>query len=228
MHNAAPAHTRILTSVLSGLEHRTLAWLASRMPPWVNSDHLTALALVAMIGAGLSYVLSAVTPVAFGLVGLCLAINWFGDSLDGTLARVRQQQRPRYGYYVDHIVDAFGMVFLIGGMAVSGVMAPVVALGFLAAYFLMSIEVYLSTYSLGEFRLTYAYMGPTELRVVLALGTLALAVHPTVTVFGRTMGLFNAGGVVATAGLAVVLVVTTIGHTRQLYRAEPLPPRPGR
>jgi hypothetical protein len=153
-NGSAPSHTRILSSVLSGVERRTLAWLAARMPAWVHSDHLTALALVAMLGAGLSYVLSTVTPVGFGLVGVCLAINWFGDSLDGTLARVRRQERPRYGYYVDHIVDAFGIVFVVGGMAAAGVMSPVVALGFLVAYFMLSIEVYLATYSLGEFRLT--------------------------------------------------------------------------
>src|SRR6185503_8413944 len=95
---------RVIVSVLAPAEKKTLRFLAARMPAWVNSDHLTVLALVAMLGAGLSYWLASVTPVGLGLVCVFLAVNWFGDSLDGTLARVRNRQRPRYGFYVDHVV----------------------------------------------------------------------------------------------------------------------------
>src|SRR5713101_5268114 len=104
---------RDLTSVLAPLEKRCLIWLAQAMPPWVNSDHLTGLALAAMVAAGLSYWLASVTPLGLLLVIVSLAVNWFGDSLDGTLARVRQHQRPRYGFYVDHVVDVFGAAFLL-------------------------------------------------------------------------------------------------------------------
>src|SRR6185369_4737790 len=110
---------RSLTSILAPLEKRTLLWLAARLPLWVNSDHLTALALAAMLLAGLSYWLARVSAAGLLLVVVCLAVNWFGDSLDGTLARVRQHQRPRYGFYVDHVVDAAGAACLLGGLGLS-------------------------------------------------------------------------------------------------------------
>jgi phosphatidylglycerophosphate synthase len=215
--------TRVLSSPLAALEKRTLIWLAERMPSRVNSDHLTLLALAAMLGAGLSYWLASVTPVGVLLVIVFLAINWFGDSLDGTLARVRQRQRPRYGFYVDHVVDALGSAFLFGGMALSGFMTPLVALGLLVAYLLISIEVYLAAYSVGTFRITHFKVGPTELRILLAIGNLALLVQPTSTLFGREFLLFDVGGVVAIAGLFVTFVVAAARNVRTLYRAEPIP-----
>ncbi|HKW02386.1 MAG TPA: CDP-alcohol phosphatidyltransferase family protein [Vicinamibacterales bacterium] len=215
--------TRVLTSVLAPLEKRVLLFLAHRMPRWVNSDHLTALALVAMLGAGLSYWMAARYPIGLALVVVCLAINWFGDSLDGTVARVRQQQRPRYGFYVDHVVDAFGTAFLIGGLALSGYMSPLVAFGLLVAYFMLSAEVYLATYSLGTFKMSYFKVGPTELRIILAIGTLMLYVRPTVVFFGHPAKLFDIGGGFAIAGLLVTLVASAISNTRTLYRAEPTP-----
>ena len=216
--------TRVLTSILSPLEKRCLIWLAHRMPRRINSDHLTGLALLAMLGAGVSYWFASLNPwIGLMAVNVCLAINWFGDSLDGTVARVRQHQRPRYGFYVDHIVDAFGILFLVGGMSLSGYMTPYVGLALLVAYFMLSIEVYLATYSLGTFKITYFKVGPTELRILLAIGNIALLVHPTATIFGTTYQLFDVGGVVAVIGLMFTLVVATIGHTRELYRAEPIP-----
>jgi phosphatidylglycerophosphate synthase len=176
-----------------------------------------------MLGAGLSYWLSSVTTVGLGLAVLCLAVNWFGDSLDGTLARVRQHQRPRYGYYIDHVLDAFGALCLFGGLALSGHMSPVIALGLLVAYLIMAVEVYLAAHVLGEFRITYFNLGPTELRILLAIGSLWLPVRPTVTLLGDTWRLFDVGGLVAIAGLAVVVVATCSRHTRTLYRAEPIP-----
>ena len=215
--------TRILSSVLAPLERRVLLYLAARMPARINSDHLTILALLAMLGAGLSFWLASVNQAGLVFVVVCLALNWFGDSLDGTLARVRQHQRPRYGYYVDHVVDAFGAIFLFGGLALSGYMHPLVAMALLVAYFAMSIEVYLAAQALGEFRLTYFQMGPTELRILLAIGSLWLMVKPLVTVFGHTYRLFDVGGVVAIAGLGLTLLITVIRHTRTLYKLEPVP-----
>ena len=220
--------TRVLTSVLAPLEKRTLIWLAERMPNRINSDHLTALALLAMAGAGLSFWLAGSQPIGFALVVFFLAVNWFGDSLDGTLARVRNQQRPRYGYYVDHVVDTFGIFFLLGGMALSGFMHPLVALGVLVAYFMLSNEVYLATHSLGTFRISYFKVGPTELRILLAIGTLVLPFKPTSTLFGRELLLFDVGGVVAIAGLLMTLVISSVRNTRLLYRAEPMPDRVAR
>ncbi|HET9372407.1 MAG TPA: CDP-alcohol phosphatidyltransferase family protein [Vicinamibacterales bacterium] len=220
--------TRILTSVLAPIEKRTLIWLAERMPPRINSDHLTALALAAMIGAGLSFWLGAVTPIGLVLVVVCLAVNWFGDSLDGTLARVRQHQRPRYGFYVDHVIDAVGSIFLFGGMALSGFMSPAVAMVLLLAYFLLTIEVGLATHSLGEFRISYFKVGPTELRILLSIGALVLIVKPTSTIAGHEFLLFDVGGVIAIAGLIVTFVTSAIRNTITLYRAEPIPGTPRR
>lgn len=215
--------TRVLTSVLAPLEKRVLLWLAVRMPPWVHSDHLTGLALAAMLGAGLSFWLASVTPIGLALVAACLAVNWFGDSLDGTLARVRHHERPRYGFYVDHVVDLFGTLFLLAGLAISGYMAPLVAVALLAVYFMLSAEIYLATHTIGRFTMSMFRIGPTELRILLAVGTLMLGVRPTVDVFGQTVRLFDVGGVCAIAGLLVALVVSAVSNARTLYRAEPRP-----
>ncbi len=220
--------TRVLTSVLSPLEKRTLIWLATRIPARVNSDHLTLLALAAMVGAGLSYWLASITPIGLLLVVVFLALNWFGDSLDGTVARVRNHQRPRYGYYVDHVVDAFGALFLFGGLALSGYMSPAIAGALLLAYFMLSIEVYLAAHSVGQFKITHFNLGPTELRILLAIGNLVLLVHPTAVIFGQTYRLFDVGGAIGAAGLFVTLIVSAVTNTRTLYRAEPIPGRPVR
>ena len=215
--------TRILSSVLASAERRVLRYLALRMPRRINSDHLTALALLAMAGAGVSFWLSSVTPAGLWLVPIFLALNWFGDSLDGTLARVRQHQRPRYGYYVDHVVDAAGAICLFGGLALSGYMHPLVAMGLPVAYLVMSVEIYLAAHVLGEFRITYFQMGPTELRILLAVGSLWLMVKPLVTLFGHTYRLFDVGGVVGIVGLGFTVLITVIRHTRTLYKLEPIP-----
>ena len=214
--------TRLQHSVLAALEKRTLIWLANRMPAAINSDHLTILALAAMVGAGLSYWLARSTPAGLVLVIVFLAINWFGDSLDGTLARVRKCQRPRYGYYVDHVVDAVGALALFGGLALSGYMSAAVAAVLLIAYFLLCLEVYLATHSLGEFQMSFFGMGPTELRILLAIGNIVLLVHPMATIFGHTFKLFDVGGVVGAVGLAGTFVYSALRNTRALYRAEPL------
>ena len=122
---------RIQQSFLANAEKRTLIWLAARTPAWINSDHLTLLGLLSMAAAGAAYWWSATNRLGLILVILCLALNWLGDSLDGTLARFRDHSRPRYGFYVDHIVDAFSAFFLLGGLALSGYMSPAVALGLL-------------------------------------------------------------------------------------------------
>ena len=216
---------RSLTSVLAPLEKRTLLWLAARLPLWVHSDHLTALALAAMLLAGLSYCLVSVSRAGLLLVVVCLAVNWFGDSLDGTLARVRQHQRPRYGFYVDHVVDAAGAVFLLGGLGLSGYMSPMIALALLAAYLLLLVETFLATYTLGTFTMSHFKIGPTELRILLAIGNLVLLVHPRADVFGRQYLLFDIGGAIAAGGMVLTLIVAVTSHTRALYLAEPLPSR---
>lgn len=210
-------------SVLAAAEKRALVAMAARMPGRINSDHLTALSGVAMLGAGASFWLAAYWPPALALVIVWLALNWFGDSLDGTLARVRRHERPRYGFYVDHVLDAAGILVLLTGLALSGFMSPVAMLAFLVAYYLLAIEVYLATHALGRFHMSFWGIGPTELRILLAAGAIRLFWSPDVTVLGVTMRLFDLGAWIGAAGLLVTAIVAAVAHTRELYAAEPLP-----
>ena len=219
----ARPHTREHGSLLAPCEQRALIWLAERLPAWVTSDHLTGLALVAMLVAGLAYWAASRMPGALLVVVLGLAVNWFGDSLDGTLARVRNQQRPRYGFYVDHVLDLFSTAFLLGGLGLSGYMSPLVAMGLLAAYLMTSAEVYLATHACGVFRISMWKIGPTELRIFLAIGTVYLLFKPWVAVWGHPYRLFDVGGVIAIAGMAVAMLRSTVRNTVALYRAEPMP-----
>ncbi len=215
--------SRAQLSLLAPIEKKCLIWLAERTPSSINSDHLTALGLLALLGAGLSYWYASRDRAGLLLAIAFLALNWLGDSLDGTLARVRNRQRPRYGFYVDHVVDAFGTFFLLGGVGLSGYMSPWVAAGLLAAYFLLTIEVYLATYTIGTFHISFWKFSPTELRILLAVGNLALLRWPMGRVFGYSFPLFDIGGVIGIIGMALMLVVAVIRHTAYLYRAERLP-----
>ena len=238
---------RTQESFLASLEKKTLLWLAARTPGWINSDHLTALGLLAMgtavhvafwfrqapwgekladlpAGRDLARLRFLQTNAAGLLVVILgLAVNWLGDSLDGTLARVRNCPRPRYGFYVDHIVDAFGALFLLGGLALSGYMSSLIAIGLLIAYLLLSIEVYLASYTLGDFKISYFKMSPTELRILLSFGNLMLLYKSVVHLFGRAYKLFDVAGAVGITGMMMVLVISVIRNTAKLYRREPLP-----
>jgi phosphatidylglycerophosphate synthase len=215
-------HERIQESILAPLESKCLIWLAERTPGWVQSDHLTLLGLLSMALAGFSYWLAGWNPLALLLVNLCLALNWLGDSLDGTLARVRNQQRPRYGFYVDHMVDAFGAFFLLAGLTMSGTMSPWVSTGLLIAYLLLSIETYLATYTLGRFRLSMARMSPTELRILIAIGNLVLFFHPTVRLLGQSYRFYDAAGAIGILAILLALLASFTRNVLALYRAEPL------
>lgn len=210
-------------SLLAPLEKRTLVWLAHRMPAWVNSDHLTLLGFLGMAMSGVFYYLARWNRLALAAAVVCLAINWFGDSLDGTLARVRQRLRPRYGFYVDHIVDSFGALFLIGGLGLSGYMSGTIALALIIAYFLLAIELYLATYCVGVFRLSFSIWGPTELRIMLAIGTFVMFVKPVVTIAGGKYLLCDVGAVAAMAGMLLMTIFNTVRNTVRLYREERLP-----
>jgi archaetidylinositol phosphate synthase len=213
---------RCQESLLAGWEKRCLAWLAARMPPGIHPDHLTLLGFAAMFLAGASYALAQWWSPFLLVVNVWLAVNWFGDSLDGTLARFRNRQRPRYGFYVDHMVDSFGALFLIGGLALSGYMSAWVAFSLLIAFLLLSINTYLATYTLGTFQLSFWKMSPTELRILLAIGNAVAWVHPSVTVFGTQERFFDVAGMAGVISMAVVLAVSVGRNTRALYRMERL------
>ena len=218
------AHVRHNASFTAAAEKRLLTWIAMRLPPWVASDALSARGLAAMFGVGASFAALRWTPWAAAAVVASLALNWFGDSLDGTVARVRRQERPRYGYYVDHVIDLTGTTLLMAGVACSGLMHPLLALAILVGYLLVSAESYLATHAAGVFRMSFLGFGPTELRIVLAIGAVKCARSPFVDLFGGpTVRLFDIGGSVAAVGLAIAFAAAAVRNTRSLHRAEPLP-----
>jgi archaetidylinositol phosphate synthase len=217
-------HTRDHRSFLAAAEKRLLIAIARRLPPAINSDHLTALALVAMALAGACYALARWDVRLLWVAVAALALNWFGDSLDGTLARVRKVERPRYGFYVDHVLDIVGATLLFGGLAASGFMNPLIALALLVGYLLVAGEVFLATSVHGVFRMSFSGFGPTELRILLAAGTIALFRDPHVDLgaLGR-MRLFDFGGLIGIAGMAVAFTVNVVRNTAALARLEPRP-----
>lgn len=208
------------TSVLAESEKRLLVRMAGRLPAWVNSDHLTALGAIAMFGVGACFWAGG---TALWLVIPLLAVNWFGDSLDGTLARVRNRQRPRYGYYVDHVLDAIGFAALFGGLMLGGHMSLTMGLAFLAAYYLLVVEISLATHARGTFKLAFLKIGPTELRILLAMGTLQLMRSDLVSIAGHNRLLFDAGGAVAIAGFLIAFVAGAVRNGIALYNEERLP-----
>ena len=209
--------------VTASIEKRALIWLAARMPAAVNSDHLTALGLAAMLGAGGAYALSGPHPWLLFAVNALLVVNWFGDSLDGTLARYRDRCRPRYGFYVDHMVDMFGALFLLAGLALSPYMSAWAAAAVLVAYFMLAIHVYLATYALGVFKIAFGGMGGTELRLVLAAVNVLLFFVPRLEVAGTAVLVLDLVGALIAAALLVTVAMAAARATRTLYRLERLP-----
>jgi phosphatidylglycerophosphate synthase len=205
------------------LEKRVLIWLAERAPLWVTSDGLTLLGFAAQIAAGVFYGLARFDRRSLLLVIVCLALNWLGDSLDGTLARARHHERPRYGFYVDHVVDIFGAAALMAGLGFSGLLHWPVAVLMLVAFLLLSAESYLATYSLGRFHLSHGHFGPTEIRLLLVAGNLAAWRNPFSTLFGHRLLLFDLGGVIAAASMLAMVIGVSMRHIAELYRQEPLP-----
>jgi phosphatidylglycerophosphate synthase len=223
MEKQNQTHIREYGGILAVPEKRILQWLAQRMPSRINSDHLTMLGLFSMLAAGGSFWAAKWDKHALIGVAVFLALNWFGDSLDGTLARVRNCQRPRYGYYVDHVIDLAGTAGLLSGLALSGYMNSFIAIALLAAFMLVEAEVYLATYVQQVFRLSCFGIGPTELRIILAVGALRLLQNPWVHMGGSgSFLLFDIGGAAAIGGLLVAFLYSSIRNGRRLYKAEPV------
>ncbi len=214
---------RVNRSLTAQVEKRALCWMAERAPSWVSSDQLTILGLGAQIAAGICYALARFDRRALLLAIVCLALNWLGDSLDGTLARARHQERPRYGFYIDHIVDILGSVGLMCGLGYSGLLHWPVATAMLVAFLVLSAESYLATYTLFCFQLSQGIFGPTEIRILLIAGNLAALRSPYSTLFGYKPLLFDLGGVIAAIAMAAMALSVAVRHTAQLYRQEPLP-----
>ncbi|MGH9373777.1 MAG: CDP-alcohol phosphatidyltransferase family protein [Vicinamibacterales bacterium] len=216
-------HTREHRSLLAAAEKRILIWIARRLPRRIGPDHLTALGGLAMVGTAAAFAAASVAPWALLLVPPTLALNWFGDSLDGTVARVRDVERPRYGFYLDHVVDIANATILFAGLAVSSLASPWIAAGLLVAYLLLAAESFLATHSLGVFRISFAGFGPTELRILLSIGAVAAFVNPMVSPFGvGHFRLFDVGGLIAVVGMLAAFLLNAARNTVALYRAEPL------
>ncbi|HEV2647477.1 MAG TPA: CDP-alcohol phosphatidyltransferase family protein [Acidobacteriaceae bacterium] len=223
-------HSRVFTqaarknqALTASLEKRVLIWMAEHAPAWVTSDQLTLLGLGGQLASGACYALARNHRAALLAVIFCILLNWLGDSLDGTLARVRDQQRPRYGFYVDHMVDVFGAAALMCGLGCSGFAHWQTALAMLIAFLILSSESFLATYTLSCFQLSQGIFGPTEIRLLLILGNFSLLHSPYITLFRHRMLLFDLGGAIAAGVMTVMAIAITVRHTSQLFREEPLP-----
>lgn len=215
------AATRIQTSLLSAVEGRCLLWLADRLPLWVSPDHLTLLGLAASLGIGVCYTLSRLDRRWLLAVSILLAVNWFGDSLDGTLARVRRRERPRYGFYLDHLVDSLGAILLLGGLGLSGLMSPAISVGVLIAFLMLSVEVYLATYTVGNFEISHWKLSPTEIRILLAVFNVAVYFLPAIKIQGHPYLLFDLLGGLGIACGVGMLLAAILRSIRTLQRLDP-------
>jgi len=209
-------------SLTAAAEKKLLVWIAERLPPWINADHLTSLGLLAFLAGGVFYWLCARDHAWLHAVNACLVLNWLGDSLDGTVARVRQKLRPRYGFYVDHMVDALAALFLLLGLAYSTLITPAVAIALLVAYFFLTINMGYATHALGVFKISYGAMGGTEMRILLALVNLAVLCWPQVEIAGHSVLLFDVFGILATVAVAVTALRSTAQVAKRLYDLERL------
>ena len=207
------------TFLLARPEARVLEWIARRLPRWVMPDHLTALGVLAALGIAAAYLLSNQDPVWLWAASGLLVVHWLGDSLDGTLARVRRSERPRYGYYLDHLVDAIATAVIGIGLGLSPYMLLATGLVLVIAYLVLSINTYLETHALGVFSLGYGRLGPTEARVgLIALNSaLALGVAPAVA----GLSVLDVAVLAVAGAIIVALVVRASRNLRELARLEP-------
>ena len=211
-------------SFLSPFERWVLPKMAKALPSKVLPDHLTLLGVLASIGIGLSYGFSGRSPLFLWLASLGFLIQWFGDSLDGTLARVRKSERPRYGFYLDHTTDMFSTLVICLGLGFSPYLHFPIALALLIGYLLLSINIFLETHVLGVFRLAYGRIGTTEIRVLLILcnAFLALGLPLQFRIQGFILGPLDLVGLGLALGMGVVLLVRVLGNLRTLARMEPI------
>jgi len=209
----AARHTRVNNVMLGFLERPALRWLCERMPSWVSSDMLTALGLIGALVVGAGYMLAKYNPLFIWLASFGLVINWFGDSLDGSLARHRHMERPKFGFFIDHTIDVIAELAIFGGLALSGYVNPALALLALAGYLMMSVFVYIYTFVSGEFRISYGGVGPTEMRVIVIISNALIFFigKPVVDLGFIRFGLYDfiLVGVIAMLFLTYIFMVIT-------------------
>ena len=222
-HADRPDPVRRATFLLSAPEKRLLEAVARRLPRGLLPDHLTLIGIAGSLLVAAGYVLANRDPGWLWLASGGFLVNWFGDSLDGTVARVRRIQRPRYGYYLDHLTDAFSTLAVGLGLGLSPYMLLAVGLAIVTAYLILSINIYLESQVLGDFRFGYGVVGPTETRLILVgLNTTAVLVGPVpFLVFGVGATVFDLFGVAAVAGMTLMLARRAARNLRRLGRLEP-------
>lgn len=217
---------RIQTSIINGVEKRVLVWLAERQPRWVTSDMLTLVGVVGAFLTGLGFYLTHYDINWLWLSSAGLIINWYGDSLDGTLARVRNCQRPLYGYYIDHTVDCINEAFMFIGAGLSPLVDIDLALYIFVLYLFMTINVSINAHLKSEFRLTYAKLGPTEFRLIIVIANTVLILFPrlvtyTLTLGGRAYTTLDLVAIAIIVLLAVIYLATIIADARHYAAIDP-------
>lgn len=232
MENNKADAVRIQTSILNALEKKVLVWLAERQPKWMTSDILTCIGVFGAAIISLGYILTSRNINFLWLSTLGFLINWYGDSLDGTLARVRKRQRPIYGYYLDHTIDAINEVMIFVGVGLSGLLHLEISLLALVMYLLITINVSINAHLKKEFKLTYIHLGPTEFRIIMVIINTLFAVIPALrefshsfTLFGRDMAfsLMDYIGVGIVIVLALIHLFTVIRDIKDYARIDPMP-----
>jgi archaetidylinositol phosphate synthase len=215
-------HQRVNDILLGSLERPALRWLAAHMPAWINSDILTVIGILGSVVIALSYWLTNYNRYFLWLASLGFIINWFGDSLDGTLARYRKAERPKYGFFVDHTVDAFSEVLIFLGLGLSPYFRYEFATLALIGYLLVSIMVYVRTCVVGKFVISYGRFGPTEIRVIAVLVNtfIFLFSAPRVTILGWTFNVLDAVLAIIAAILVMIFIVTTTKQAIELSKQE--------
>lgn len=222
---------RIQTSVLNGIEKKALVWMAQRLPKWVTSDFLTFLGVLGAIVASAGYVLSNYNILYLWIATGGILLNWFGDSLDGTVARVRNTQRPVYGYFLDHNIDGMTLAIVCVGAGFSSMLNLAVSMSVFGAYMLMTVFTYINTHLRGDFRLTYGKMGPTEFRLIIVIiNTLAMYVpyirnynyHFTVYGTDVVFSMFDFMALGVTAILLIIYIVVFCIDLKKYSKMDPL------
>ena len=224
MPKSAAEHQRTSQFILGPFEKAVLPRMARALPQWVMPDHLTGLGLLASTIIAVAYMLSNRHPAWLWLASGALVVQWFGDSLDGTLARVRKTERPRYGYYLDHLTDAYSTLAIGLGLGLSPYMLLSVGLGVVTAYLILSINVYLETYVFGEFSFSYGRIGPSEVRVLLImLNTTAFLLGPRyVQVYGVDVTVIDVVGTAIGLGMLLMLLARAQSNLAKLAQLEPV------
>lgn len=226
---------RIQTSLLNGVERKALVWMAERMPRWGTSDMLSAVGALGAVIVAAGYILASVNINFLWLSSFGYVVHWFGDSMDGSLARVRKTQRPIYGFYLDHTLDAVTEFIMFFGAGMSHLLRLDIAMMVFVAYLLMTLNVTINSHLKSEFRLTYAKLGPTEFRLLMIiLNTLLIYIAPlrefstVIICAGRSLTLSGLD-IVALCIFLILMVIytcTVISDARGYAKADPLPKRP--